>query len=72
MSAQGADTPRTCAEAFRLCDLGSERMLAVWDREYRTYYSERVIRMLIERKGIHRAPLYFPCGCRLPTAPSTL
>ncbi len=25
-----------------------------------THYSERVIRMLIERKGVDRAPLYFP------------
>jgi SAM-dependent methyltransferase len=45
---------------FALHDLGKERLLTVHGREYRTYYSARVIRLLIERKGIDRAPLYFP------------
>ncbi len=45
---------------YRIVDLGERRVLAVDGREYPTYYSERVIRMLIERKGVHRAPLYFP------------
>lgn len=44
---------------YTLSDLGDVRVLAVDGREYRTYYSERVIRLLIERKGPHRAPLYF-------------
>jgi SAM-dependent methyltransferase len=45
---------------YRIVDLGDHRVLAVDGREYATRYSERVIRMLIERKGVHRAPLYFP------------
>lgn len=48
------------ASRFTIRDLGAERVLTVDGREYPTYYSERVIRMLIERKGLHRAPLYFP------------
>lgn len=46
-------------EPYRIVDLGDRRVLAVDGREYPTRYSERVIRMLIERKGAHRAPLYF-------------
>lgn len=45
---------------YTIRDFGDERVLAVGGKEYRTHYSERVIRMLIERKGLHRAPLYFP------------
>ncbi|MBI4590976.1 MAG: class I SAM-dependent methyltransferase [Candidatus Rokubacteria bacterium] len=45
---------------YTIWDLGDERVLAVDGKEYRTHYSERVIRMLIERKGLGRAPLYFP------------
>ena len=45
---------------YTLKDLGAERVLSIKGVEYRTYYSERVVRMLIERKGLHRAPLYFP------------
>ena len=46
-------------EPYRIVDLGVRRVLAVDGREYPTRYSERVIRMLIERKGVRRAPLYF-------------
>ena len=46
--------------AYRLVDLGDRRVLTVGGVEHATGYSERVIRMLIERKGIRRAPLYFP------------
>jgi len=46
-------------EPYRIVDLGERRVLAVDGREYPTHYSERVIRMLIERKGVRRAPLYF-------------
>src|SRR5437867_12012037 len=46
--------------SYRLVDVGDRRVLTVEGREYSTRYSERVIRMLIERKGVHRAPLYFP------------
>jgi SAM-dependent methyltransferase len=47
------------AEAFRIVDLGDRRVLEADGREYATRYSARVIRMLIERKGARRAPLYF-------------
>ncbi len=46
--------------AYRLVNLGDRRVLTVGGREYPTHYSERVVRMLIERKGPERAPLYFP------------
>jgi SAM-dependent methyltransferase len=46
--------------SYRLVDVGDRRVLTVEGREYPTRYSERVVRMLIERKGAHRAPLYFP------------
>src|SRR5712692_6529805 len=45
--------------SYRLDDVGDRRVLTVEGREYSTRYSERVVRMLIERKGVHRAPLYF-------------
>lgn len=48
------------APGYTIRDLGAQRVLTVDGREYPTYYSERVIRLLIERKGLHRAPLYFP------------
>ena len=44
---------------YRLVDAGDERVLTVDGREYRTCYSERLIRMLIARKGPRRAALYF-------------
>lgn len=44
---------------YTLTDLGDVRVLTVDGREHRTYYSERVIRLLIERKGLHRTPPYF-------------
>jgi len=48
-------------EAFRIEDRGDRRVLWVGDRpSISTHYSERVIRMLIDRKGADRAPLYFP------------
>ena len=49
------------AEAFRIEDRGDRRVLWVGESpSMPTHYSERVIRMLIERKGADRAPLYFP------------
>jgi SAM-dependent methyltransferase len=45
---------------YAIRDLGAERVVEVGGAEYRTYYSERVVRMLIERKGARRTPLYFP------------
>jgi 2-polyprenyl-3-methyl-5-hydroxy-6-metoxy-1,4-benzoquinol methylase len=44
---------------YRLDDLGDRRVLTVEGRRYETNYSERVVRMLIERKGVRRAPPYF-------------
>jgi SAM-dependent methyltransferase len=44
--------------AYRLDDLGDRRVLTVDDRRYETSYSARVLQMLIERKGAHRAPPY--------------
>ena len=45
---------------YTIEDRGSERVLRVGGREHPTYYTERLIRMLIERKGVERTPLYFP------------
>jgi SAM-dependent methyltransferase len=45
---------------YRLRDLGDRRVLTVGGQDHTTGYSERVIRMLIERKGAARAALYFP------------
>jgi 2-polyprenyl-3-methyl-5-hydroxy-6-metoxy-1,4-benzoquinol methylase len=48
------------AEPFRIEDRGDHRVLWVGESPSApTHYSERVIRMLIERKGLNRAPLYF-------------
>jgi len=55
-----AESPRPFDGTFTLQNLGAERRLTIGRAEYRTYYSERVVRMLIERKGLERAPLYFP------------
>jgi SAM-dependent methyltransferase len=43
---------------FQLVDLGDRRILRVGGHEYTTRYSERLIRLLIERKGIGRTPPY--------------
>jgi len=45
---------------YQLVDLGDRRVLTVDGRQHVTGYSERVVRMLIERKGPRRAVLYFP------------
>ncbi len=55
-----AESPRPSDGTFTLQNLGAERLLIIGRAQYRTYYSERVVRMLIERKGLDRAPLYFP------------
>ena len=46
------------AGTFHIVDRGDHRVLTVAGRDYRTYYSERVLRLLIERKGENRAALY--------------
>jgi len=43
---------------YRVSDLGDRRVLTVDGREYVTRYSERVLRLLIERKGPARTPPY--------------
>ena len=43
---------------YRLADRGDVRVLTVGGRDYTTRYSERVVRMLIERKGARRTPPY--------------
>jgi len=45
---------------YTLVDLGDRRELTVDGRTHSTRYSERVMRMLIERKGVRRAVLYLP------------
>jgi SAM-dependent methyltransferase len=45
---------------YRLVDLGDRRVLTVDGVDHVTSYSERVVRMLVERKGARRAALYFP------------
>ena len=46
--------------SFNLADLGDRRVLTVDGRAHETRYSARVVRLLVERKGARRAPLYFP------------
>jgi hypothetical protein len=45
---------KTPEPQFGLADLGDRRVLTIGGREYVTRYSARVIRMLIERKGVAR------------------
>jgi len=45
-------------QTFRIVDHGDHRVLETGGHAYPTRYSARVIRMLVERKGAHRAPLY--------------
>jgi hypothetical protein len=44
--------------AWDLVDLGDRRVLTVDGQPHVTRYSERVVRALIERKGIRRTPPY--------------
>jgi SAM-dependent methyltransferase len=48
------------SEGFRILDLGDHRVLETGGKQYPTHYSARVVRMLVDRKGAHRAHLYFP------------
>lgn len=45
---------------YRLLDLGDRRVLTVDGREHETIYSQRVLDLLIRRKGPRRAALYLP------------
>jgi SAM-dependent methyltransferase len=55
-----AGTRHATEAGYRLEDLGDRRVLTVDGRAHSTAYSERVVRMLIGRKGAERAALYFP------------
>src|SRR2546428_683999 len=59
-SAPGRDAilPVMSEPPYRLTDLGDRRVLTVNGHEYATAYSARVIRMLIERKGLARTAPY--------------
>jgi SAM-dependent methyltransferase len=46
-------------QAFRIVDLGDRRVLETGGHAYPTGYSARIVRMLVDRKGPQRAPLYF-------------
>lgn len=48
------------AQGWTIEDRGDERVLTVDGVAHRTRYSERVVRLLVDRKGARRAPLYFP------------
>jgi SAM-dependent methyltransferase len=43
---------------YDIADHGDHRVLRIGSRHYRTHYSEGVLRLLIERKGIDRTPPY--------------
>src|SRR5262245_65865491 len=47
------------SSSYRLVVLGDRRVLTVEGREHETTYSERVIRVLTDRKGPVRAVRYF-------------
>mgnify|MGYP000477528121 CR=1 FL=1 len=44
---------------YQIKDKGSRRVLVIGDKEYETDYSERIIKLIIERKGLERTPDYF-------------
>ena len=54
-----AQAAPTRTPEYGLVDLGDVRVFTVDGREYRTRYSERLVRMLVERKGARRTPPYF-------------
>lgn len=51
--------PGMASRQYAITDLGHQRILSADGKEYGTYYSKRVIQMLIDRKGIDRTPSYF-------------
>jgi len=55
---------------YEIADHGDHRVLRIGAREYRTHYSEGIIRMLIERKGVNRTPPYL--GYKATRAPHFL
>jgi len=58
VSAEGGAGAAKADPGFEIVDLGDRRVLRTGGREYAAPYSERVLRMLIARKGVERAPLY--------------
>jgi ubiquinone/menaquinone biosynthesis C-methylase UbiE len=45
---------------YEIIEQGNERILIVEGKEYKTYYSRKIIDAIIDRKGIDITPLYFP------------
>lgn len=45
--------------SYEIQDTGDIRILISNGKEFKTYYSTKIIEMLIQRKGLDRAPLYF-------------
>ena len=46
-------------KGYEIKDSGNQRVLVIGTKEYPTYYSKKIIELLIERKGIARTPQYF-------------
>jgi len=44
---------------YQIKDDGNKRVLVIGDKEYETDYSEEIIKLIIERKGLARTPDYF-------------
>lgn len=44
---------------YEILDQGNERILILGEKQYRTFYSKRIIEAIIERKGADRAVQYF-------------
>jgi 2-polyprenyl-3-methyl-5-hydroxy-6-metoxy-1,4-benzoquinol methylase len=44
---------------YKIEDKGQKRILIIGDKEYETIYTKRIIELIIERKGLRRAPEYF-------------
>jgi len=56
---KGPYNPGVAEPTYAIRDLGAERVVDLEGTEYRTHCGERVVRMLIARKGPRRTPLYF-------------
>ena len=44
---------------YEIKDIGDRRILIIENKEYETNYSQKVIELIIRRKGLARAPQYF-------------
>jgi len=59
MDERGRETAIAASDGYELEDRGDCRVLTVGGQPHSTAYSERVVRMLVDRKGPRRAALYF-------------